>query len=127
MDASERSSYLLAGLVVFILGAYVVLGAIAFTGFRKAEATDRRIEQVIADRVALSCAGTIEGRALLLGFVDRLVATASQDGDVERAEQFRRAERKRILGTGVPPGCDGVMGRGDYVDAVDMSVRQGGG
>lgn len=136
MDASQRGSILLGALVVVVLVAYLAMGAIFYAGFSKAEATDRRIEQLvdenrrmILERARVSCNGSIENRALLIGFVDSLVATAQADDEengesTRRAEEFREAERLRILGSGVPPQCDGVMSRDNYVREVDEGVER---
>jgi hypothetical protein len=143
VDASNRGSVLLGVLVLVVLGAYVAVGVIFYAGFSKAEAFDRRIERLveqnqqlaeanrrmILDRAEASCAGEINRIAADIAFVDSLVATAQsgdeRDGeDTARAEAFRESEHDRILGSGVPPACDGVKVRAEYVREVDEAVAR---
>jgi len=110
---------------------FAVILIIFVIGF--AEAARSRGHLAAQDRriTALSCEGAVESRALQLGFVDSLVAAANASRDpsengrrAERAEQYRESEHARIVGPDVPPQCEGVLWRHEYLDAIDAAVAR---
>jgi hypothetical protein len=118
-DARQVTILLITIIVVVVVGL-----AEAARSRSQLAAQARRI-------TALSCEGAVESRALQLGFVDALVAAAqrtrnpAENGErAEQAERYRASEHARIVGAGVPPQCEGVMWRREYLDAIDEAVER---